>query len=119
MRHQPNIKRLRKHAKQLRREHTDAERLLWHHLRARRLQGLKFQRQKPIGNYIVDFVCHEKMLIVELDGGQHAFARKYDAKRTAYLNSQGYKVIRFWNNVVLADLTIVLEHILTMSANAS
>jgi len=81
---------------------TDAERRLWRVLRGKQLAGYKFRRQAPIGKYIVDFVCFEKKLIVELDGGQHASQEQQDEIRTRWLQSQGYRVIRFWNNEALA-----------------
>ncbi len=102
---------LRQHAKNLRKQSTDTERHLWYNLRANRL-GFKFKRQVPIGTYIVDFVCLEKRLIVELDGGQHLDNQKYDMKRTAWLNARGFKVLRFWNNDVLQQTTSVIEVIM-------
>lgn len=85
-------------AKTLRSKQTDAEQRLWHHLRAHRFQGLKFKRQKPMGRYIVDFICMERQLIIEIDGGQHSEQMDYDQSRDAWLRSQGYTVLRFWNN---------------------
>ncbi|MBC7109293.1 MAG: endonuclease domain-containing protein [Methanomassiliicoccales archaeon] len=101
-------------ARKLRREMTEAERLLWYHLRNRRLGGLKFRRQVPIGPYIVDFLCLEKRVIVEIDGGQHNFPdeRARDLERTRFLEYKGYKVLRFWNNEVLGNLEGVLSVIL-------
>ena len=99
-------------AKQLRQEMTDAERVLWSHLRAKRLNDLKFRRQQPIGNYIVDFICFEKKLIIEVDGGQHMASEEEDLKRTEWLNENGYIVIRFWNNEVLQNCSGVLEEVL-------
>lgn len=104
--------RLTELAKQLRQNMTNAERLLWKHLRGKQLNHLKFRRQHPIGNYIVDFVCIEKKLIIEIDGGQHADNKRYDGQRTKYLQKKGYHVIRFWNNEVLQNSTVVLEKIL-------
>ena len=98
-------------AKSLRENSTDAERLLWKHLRARQPQGLKFRRQQPIGNFIVDFVCFEQKLIIELDGGQHAEQQQTDAARTQWLEMQGFKVIRFWNNEVLQNMEGVWQAI--------
>jgi very-short-patch-repair endonuclease len=92
------------HAKRLRADSTDAERLVWSRLRAHRLLGWKFKRQQPIGRYIVDFVCFDAKLVVELDGGQHADALDEDAIRDAWLGSQGFTVLRFWNNDVLSNL---------------
>ena len=74
--------------------------------------GFKFKRQAPIGKYIVDFVCLEKRLIIELDGGQHLDNQKYDMERTAWLNASGFKVLRFWNNDVLQQTTSVIEVIM-------
>ena len=97
-----------KRAQRLRNNATDAERHLWRHLRARQLEGFKFSRQMPVGPFICDFMCREKQLIVEIDGGQHAESVR-DEKRTAYLESEGYRVIRFWNNEVLQSIEGVLE----------
>jgi very-short-patch-repair endonuclease len=98
-------------ARALRKSSTDAERLLWSRLRAGRCEGLKFRRQQPIGRYIVDFVCLERRLVVELDGGQHALPedRRKDCERDAWLEKEGYTVLRFWNNEVLANTDGVLE----------
>ena len=82
-------------AKTLRKRPTDTEKVLWRHLRAKQMEGHKFRRQKPIGKYIVDFVCHEKQLVIEVDGGQHSIDR--DTERDKWLNEQGYMVLRFWN----------------------
>ena len=90
-----------KRARTLRSHLTDAEQVLWRHLRMRQLGGCKFRRQRPIGPYIVDFVCLEKKLIVELDGGQHTEQHRYDTLRDRWLNFQGYEVLRFWNDDVL------------------
>jgi very-short-patch-repair endonuclease len=98
-------------ARSLRKQPTDAERFLREHLRNRRLAGCKFRRQEPIGQYVVDFVCVPPRLVIEVDGGQHSGQVDYDAKRTAYLESLGYRVVRFWNNKVLGDIDSVLEHI--------
>jgi very-short-patch-repair endonuclease len=95
----------------LRTNQTEAEQRLWYHLRAHRFMGLKFKRQKPMGRYIVDFVCMERQLIIELDGGQHAEQMAYDQHRDAWLRSQGYTVLRFWNNEVMQQLEDVLEQI--------
>jgi len=99
-------------ARRLRRYQSDAERKIWFNLRDRRLASWKFSRQKPIGPYIVDFVCREASLIVEIDGGQHADRVARDEARTAYLESLGYRVIRFWNNEVLSNTDAVMEPIL-------
>jgi very-short-patch-repair endonuclease len=98
-------------ARELRSNQTEAEERLWYHLRAHRFMELKFKRQKPMGRYIVDFVCVERRLIIELDGGQHAEQVAYDQQRGAWLRSQGYTVLRFWNNDVLQQLDAVLEKI--------
>ena len=87
---------------------TDAERKLWFAVRAGRLDG-KFRRQVPIGRYIVDFLCPAARLVVELDGGQHNEQQAYDAGRTAFLQSQGYRVMRFWNNDVLTNFDGVVS----------
>lgn len=98
-------------AKALRSNQTEAEKRLWYHLRAHRFLGLKFKRQKPMGRYIVDFVCVERRLIIELDGGQHAEQVTYDQQRDAWLRSQGYRVLHVWNNDVMQQLEGVLEQI--------
>ena len=105
-------------AKALRSNQTEAEQRLWYRLRAHRFMGLKFKRQKPMGCYIVDFVCLEHRLIIELDGGQHAEQVAYDQHRDAWLRSQGYTILRFWNNDVMQQLEGVLEQIrCTLSPN--
>ena len=98
-------------ARKLRHQNTDAERLLWRHLRNRQLAGHKFRRQLVIDPYVVDFACIEAKLIVEADGGQHMERLNEDAERTAYLVSMGYKVLRFWNHEILTDTDAVLEAI--------
>lgn len=99
---------------QLRSNQTDTERILWNQLRARRLNGLRFHRQFPIGNFIADFCCKEHQLVIELDGGQHAERRiiKNDDRRTQLIENRGYKVLRFWNNEALTNMDGVLESIL-------
>ena len=97
------------HARHLRTHSTDAERVLWRHLRAYRLRGHQFRRQAPIGRYIVDFVCFEMRPVIELDGGQHAERTKYESDRTAWLGGQGFRVLRFWNTDVLNNLEGVRE----------
>ena len=99
-------------ARVLRRGQTDTEKKLWYLLRGRELKGFKFRRQFPIGPYIADFCCWERRLVVELDGGQHAVDIAKDKRRTLFLNQQGYKVIRFWDNEVLTQTASVLEVIL-------
>ena len=95
-------------ARRLRRNATDVEQRLWHALRSAALPW-KFRRQHPIGRYIVDFVCPERKLAIELDGGQHATRQDADARRSAELAERGYRVIRFWNNEVTQNLAGVLQ----------
>ena len=104
------IGKINPHARRLRREATDAERRLWYYLRNRRLGGLKFKQQETIGPFIADFACIECKLIVEADGGQHSDAR--DAARTDYLESLGWRLLRFWNNDILQQTDAVLQTIL-------
>jgi very-short-patch-repair endonuclease len=98
-------------AKGLRKTSTDAERVLWRSLRARQVEGLKFRRQQPIGRYVVDFVCLERSVVVEIDGGQHAGAeqREKDKTRDQWLVDEGFTVLRFWDNEVLSNREGVLE----------
>jgi adenine-specific DNA-methyltransferase len=96
---------------------TDAERLLWRHLRNRELGGWKFRRQYPVGTFIVDFICVEKNIVIEVDGGQHAENEEQDLQRSAYLNKMGYRVLRFWNNEVLQETEAVLTAIFAILAN--
>ena len=98
-------------ARSLRRNETEAENRLWQMLRARQLAGYKFVRQLPIGPYFADLACREAALVVELDGGQHATSES-DEARTKYLNSQGYSVLRVWNDQVLTNGRAVAETIL-------
>jgi very-short-patch-repair endonuclease len=103
---QPN----RNRARAMRLAPTDAERRLWWHLRHRlAVQRSHFRRQVRLGHYIVDFACHELRAAIEIDGGQHAEQVARDAGRTKFLESQGYRVLRFWNNEVLANIDGVLE----------
>jgi very-short-patch-repair endonuclease len=95
---------------------TEAELKLWNELRAHRLMGLAFRRQMPVGGYIADFACPEHKLIVEVDGSQHAENETYDLARTAYLEGQGWQVVRFWNDDVLHDIDNVCTHILRLIA---
>ena len=90
-------------ARELRRNLTDAERALWQVLRNRQVSGYRFRRQAPIGPYVVDFVCFEIRLVIEVDGGQHIERADYDEGRTAWLEGAGFRVIRFWNNEVLLE----------------
>src|SRR5512135_1072052 len=106
------IERLLKFAKGMRRQPTNAEAVIWAALRGTRLQGFKFKRQQPIGAYIVDFVCFERRLVVEIDGGQHADDVSEDQVRSNWLQSQGFGVLRFWNNEVIERNDDVLESII-------
>jgi very-short-patch-repair endonuclease len=98
-------------ARQLRKNSTYAEKLIWRHLRNRNLDGIKFRRQQPLGPYIVDFIAAEKKLVIELDGGQHAANKVLDKDRDQYIESEGYRVLRFWNNEVLQNTEGVLERL--------
>lgn len=104
-------KRLIPLAKNLRKRATDAERLLWRYLRAKQMEGIKFRRQEPVGDYIVDFICFDRRIIVEIDGGQHARDENInkDKERDEWLRNQGFKVLRFWNNDVLNNINGVWE----------
>ena len=96
-------------ARTLRKNATDTERKLWARLRLRQVYGQKFRRQRPIGPYIVDFVCLEGRLVVEGDGGQHMDRTLQDARRDTYLQSLGYQVLRYWDNDVLKQTDAVME----------
>jgi len=96
-------------AKELRNNSTEAEHLLWRHLRQSQLADIKFRRQQPIKEYIADFVSFTPKLVIELDGGQHAEHHVYDAKRDACLRKNGFIVLRFWNNEVFTNIDGVLE----------
>jgi len=95
-------------ARQLRKNPTDAERRLWARLRYRQVDGFRFRRQVPIGPFIADFACLERRLLIEVDGGQHAVDPASDAERTRWLESRGYRVLRFWNHDVLRNTEGVL-----------
>jgi len=114
MQHQatPNARR---HAPELRAAMTDAERRLWAGLRAEQL-GVKFRRQHPLGHYVLDFACLDPKVAVEIDGSQHLEQAEYDAQRSSWLVSQGYAVLRFWANEVLANTSGVLTRIQETSA---
>jgi very-short-patch-repair endonuclease len=99
-------------ARQLRRGQTDAERVLWFRVRDRRFASLKFKRQVPIDRFVVDFVCKDERLIIEIDGGQHDQNKVRDASRTEALEAMDYLVLRFWNNDVLRNIDGALEEIL-------
>jgi very-short-patch-repair endonuclease len=105
--------KLRSNARALRKNSTDAERILWSELRDHRLNGASFRRQVPIKNFIADFVCHAAKLVIELDGGQHFYddAERADAARSAVIETQGFKVLRFNNLDVMANRAGVLETI--------
>jgi very-short-patch-repair endonuclease len=100
-------------ARALRKDDTEAEYRFWGELRGRRLNGYKFVRQIPLGPFVVDFLCRERLLVVELDGGQHAESR-YDVRRTTWLNAQGYSVLRFWNDEILHERRAVLDTLLAV-----
>ena len=100
-----------RYARSLRKNPTNAERLLWQHLRRRRLAGFRLRRQNSIGPYICDFACLEAAIVVELDGSQHVEQSDYDERRDAFLRSQGFRVLRFWNNDVLVQINVILETI--------
>jgi very-short-patch-repair endonuclease len=100
-------------AKELRKNKTNAESVLWYHLKNKQLERYKFKRQQPIDKYVVDFVCFKRKLVIELDGNQHGYVKnkEYDRKRTKFLNTLGYRVIRFSNTDVLLNINVVLETI--------
>ena len=102
----PNLR-----ARQMRKHPTEAESLLWQHLRRSQILGRKFRRQEPMGPYIVDFLCFDPMLVIEIDGSQHTGVIAYDAERSSFLERRGFKVIRFWNHEVLAQTDRVREAI--------
>jgi very-short-patch-repair endonuclease len=112
----PNTRRT--FAKALRRTMTDAEQRLWSALRAHRLDGLSFRRQTPIGSFIADFVCHERQLVIEVDGGHHADSKR-DIERDRWLASKGYRVLRFWNSDVLQNLDGVLQVIIRTASQTT
>jgi len=98
-------------ARRLGADQTDVEKRLWHRLRNRGLVGLKFRRQVPLRDFVADFVCAEQALVIELDGGQHSSSEARDERRTAWLESRGWRVIRFWNNEVNENIEGVLTAI--------
>lgn len=98
-------------AKALRKNMTEAEQTLWYHLRAKRFVNYKFKRQSPIGKYIAGFICFKARLIIEVDGSQHARQAEYDKVREHWLASQGFTVLRFWNNEVMTDTKTVFDAI--------
>ncbi|MGD8800708.1 MAG: DUF559 domain-containing protein [Desulfobacterales bacterium] len=99
-------------ARILRKNMTDAEQAIWNSVRNRQLGGFKFRRQRPIGPFIVDFVCAEKKIIIEIDGGQHALTQEQDDNRSEFLRNRGYRILRFWNSDVLKEKNAVLGKIL-------
>ena len=111
-RHWPTADYIRKFAKNMRREPTDAEAAMWRLLRDRRLAQFKFRRQVPFQNYILDFVCFQQRLMVEVDGSQHALSEA-DAVREGVLAREGFRIARYWNNDVLQRRSAVLEDILS------
>jgi len=104
--------KIRKLSRDLRKNPTDAEAKLWRYLRHKQIDGYKFRRQHPLGQYVVDFVCLETMLVIEVDGGQHAESIRRDERRTAFLEKQGFRVLRFWNNEVLGNINGVIATIM-------
>jgi very-short-patch-repair endonuclease len=113
--HRPAGKRIQTFAKKMRREPTDAEAAMWRLLRDRRLLQFKFRRQVPFQNFILDFVCFDRRLVIEIDGSQHASSER-DSARDRLLATEGFRVVRYWNNDVLRKSSAVLEDILTKLA---
>ena len=102
---------MKKLARNLRRKQTDAELKLWQAVRGGQIKNLKFRRQHSIGPFIVDFICPEKKLIIELDGGQHIERFLQDRKRTLFFERQGFQVLRFWNHQIFNEFESVLDKI--------
>jgi very-short-patch-repair endonuclease len=113
--HRPTAKRIREFARKMRREPTDAEAAMWRLLRDRRLAPFKFRRQVPFQTFILDFVCFERRIVIEIDGSQHALSGR-DTAREAVLIAEGFRIARYWNNDVLLKATSVLEDILAKLA---
>ena len=107
--HKRTTPKVFKRAKELRRNQTEAESKLWSRLRNHPLKGISFRRQHAIGNYVADFCSPKVKLIIELDGSQHLEQSEYDAERTQYLASKGYRVLRFWNNEVMKEIDAVMS----------
>jgi len=118
MPHQPVQPAKRRFALSLRRDMTEAEDRLWQELRGRRLDGIKFRRQVPVGRFIADFLCADAMLIVEIDGSQHADSA-YDRERDAELKTRGFRVLRFWNDDVLREMNSVCDTIIAYVRDTS
>lgn len=102
---------LAQQAIELRKDSTEAETILWEHLRSRKFCDLKFRRQESIGKFIADFVCFEEKIIIELDGKPHETQKERDAERDAWLERQGFKILRFWNDAVVQDIESVFKEI--------
>lgn len=100
-------------ARRLRREMTDAERLMWRRIRGKQIDGYRFRKQVPLGRFVADFACMTPRLVIEIDGGQHAERTAQDDDRTSWLESQGFVVLRFWNNEVTGNIDGVLQTIAT------
>ena len=115
--HRPTAKRVRQFAKKVRREPTDAEAGMWRLLRDRRLALFKFRRQVPFQSFILDFVCFEKRIIIEIDGSQHASSEP-DVEREVTLEAEGFRIARYWNNDVLQQPATVLEDIFAKLAES-
>ena len=96
-------------ARELRKSPTEAELTLWKQICRRQLGGYRFRRQQPLGPYIADYVCFEKRLIIELDGGHHSDKTAQDSERTTWLESQGFRVLRFWNSQVMGEIDAVKQ----------
>jgi adenine-specific DNA-methyltransferase len=102
---------IRDTARRLRREQTEWEHNLWTRLRRRQLKGFKFRRQHPIGPFFADFFCPEAKLVIEIDGSQHADELALDKNRTEFLRDAGYRVLRFWNHEIRAEIDTVMQRI--------
>jgi very-short-patch-repair endonuclease len=109
----------RDRARALRRAMTEAEICVWRMLRARQMDQFRFRRQVPIGRYITDFVCHEARLVIEIDGGQHASTSPREVERNRFIEGQGYRMLRFWNNEVLGNPAGVFATIAAVLAASS
>jgi very-short-patch-repair endonuclease len=102
-------KELTSYSRANRKNQTDVEKILWHHLRNKQIEGLKFRRQYPVGSYILDFYCIESQLAIELDGSQHIGNKSYDTIRSQYFNKLGIEILRFWDNEIIENIDGVLE----------